>query len=124
MLLNMLNQLVITFTYDIVCNVVAMKKIDVIFSPHSISRIKERGGDLIEIISPLKRYNKQSLIKNRNGHEMIIPLKGRLVGDLSQTNFIVKSYIYPKFSGYDNSKKQTVQISKVYSEEKFACEGS
>ncbi|MFX1514552.1 MAG: hypothetical protein ACFFCQ_18455 [Promethearchaeota archaeon] len=100
-----------------------MKKIDVIFSQHSISRIKERGGDFREVISPLKRDNKQSLIKNRNGYEMIIPLKGRLVGHLSKTEFIVKSYIFPKFSNYGNAKKQTVQISQVYLKEKIVSGG-
>lgn len=93
---------------------IKVEKIDLVFTKHSIKRMRERGGNFGMVVSLLKRLGKHSLVKKRRGYEIVIPFKGRLVGDFDDTKLIVKSYQFPKFADYGNARKQSIRISHIF----------
>lgn len=68
---------------------------------HAVRRMMERCCNPEEVISFLRRSNKLILLKNHQGYEIIIPFKGRLVGDFDGGTFIVKSFLLPPRFGKD-----------------------
>jgi hypothetical protein len=100
-----------------------MSKIRVVVTKHAIRRIAERAGDPQIILSYLRGSKELMLIKNNQGYELIIPLKGRLVGDFDdEVTFVAKSFLFPfrnRTDYYANARKSKsgyiVRISSVLS---------
>lgn len=78
---------------------VAARKVVLIFTKHAVRRIYERGSHLGELVGYISRNRSLLLKKNREGYEIQVPMKGRLVGDFDDDHrFIVKSFLYPPMS--------------------------
>ena len=72
-------------------------RVDIVLTKHAIRRMLERGCNPDYVIRVLYVKRKIILVKNRRGFEIIIPYKGRLVGDFDKKDgkrFIVKSFLY------------------------------
>ncbi len=115
-MLNMLNQTVLSIFLLILFfgeRMQTIKNINMIFTRHAVRRVHERGFSLSGLIDYLKRNTFTLLEKNREGYEICIPMKGRLVGKFDDNhNFIVKSFLYP-------IKRQTTEQSPQYLEVKI-----
>lgn len=75
---------------------------------HAIQRMKERAVNPKDISQFLLRSNVLILLENHQGFEIIVPFKGRLVGDFDGEDFIVKSFLLPPRFGkdyYSNGRK-------------------
>jgi len=82
-----------------VCEEITAKEITLIFTKHAIQRIYERGWSLESVIEYLRQNKLFLMYRNKEGYEIRIPMKGRLVGDFEDKNtFIVKSYLYPNIT--------------------------
>ncbi|MEM2129656.1 MAG: hypothetical protein QXZ70_03555 [Candidatus Bathyarchaeia archaeon] len=68
--------------------------VDIVVTKHAIKRIRERGGNLEEIISYLRHSKSLLLLKNCKGYEILIPLKGKLVGHFDGKALIIKSFLW------------------------------
>jgi len=70
---------------------------DIVLTKHAIRRMLERGCDPDYVMKVLHTEKRIVLMKNRRGYEIILPYKGRLVGDFDKKDgkrFIVKSFLY------------------------------
>ena len=86
-----------------------MKTVKVLFTKHAIRRIWERGCNFQQVISCLDVSHGECITKNGKGYEIVIPMKGRLVGDFNNGQFIVKSFFHPTFKHRNNAKKISAQ---------------
>jgi len=118
-MLNMLNQIVLSISLLILFfgeRMQAIRNINMIFTRHAVRRVHERGFSLSGLIEYLKRNTFTLLEKNREGYEICVPMKGRLVGKFDDNhNFIVKSFLYP-IKGQTTKqypKYLEVKISKI-----------
>ena len=97
-----------------------INEIPIVITNHAIQRMKERAVNSKEIIQFLIRSNLLILLENHQGFEIIVPFKGRLVGDFDGENFIVKSFLLPPRFGRDyylNGRKSkdryVIRVSSV-----------
>ena len=67
--------------------------------------MKERGSDPTAIISYLQKSKSLVLSKNRHGYEVVVPLKGKLVGDFDGDTLVIKSFLW---SFRENGKFESV----------------
>jgi len=72
-----------------------VNQIQLAITKHAIQRMIERGCNPKDVILFLRRINGLILLKNHRGYEIIIPFKGRLVGDFEGKTFVVKSFLLP-----------------------------
>jgi hypothetical protein len=93
---------------------ILLKRIEMRFTRHSQRRMRERGTNPNTIISLLKEVDTHSLVERREGCEIPIPLKGRLVGNLFGNQFIVKTFKFPKFGDYGNARIYSIHISHIF----------
>ena len=68
--------------------------IQIVITYHAISRMKERGCTLSEILCYL-RLGRVVLVEDDEGYEIAVPFKGRLAGDFDQGFFVVKTFLFP-----------------------------
>jgi len=93
----------------------APRKVKLIFTKHAIQRIYERGYELREIIQFFERNKLAFMDKNKQGYEIQIPMKGKLVGDFEgEGSFIVKSFLYPIMPTTNYSKYFPVVINSIH----------
>jgi hypothetical protein len=92
----------------------------IVITNHAMQRIRERVVNSEDIIQFLLKSKVLILLKNHLGFEIIIPFKGRLVGDFDGEDFIVKSFLLPLRFGKDyylNRRKSrdrhVVRVSSV-----------
>lgn len=94
-------------------------EIRIVLTNHAMRRIKERVVNSKDIIQFLLKSKALILIENHQGYEIIIPFKGRLVGDFDGEDFIVKSFLLPTRFGKDyylnNRKSRDRHIVSVSS---------
>ena len=95
-------------------------EIPFVITNHAIQRMKERAVNSKDITQFLLRSDVLILLENHQGFEIIVPFKGRLVGDFDGEDFIVKSFLLPPRFGKDyylNGRKSrnryVVRVSSV-----------
>lgn len=80
-------------------------QLNVMITNHAVQRILERGCSLEEVKNYLLRNDKVILFRNHlrgRGYEILIPLKGRLVGDFEGDIFIAKTFKLPFWANHIN----------------------
>lgn len=88
-----------------------IRHVDIWVTKHAIRRIRERGSKLDEIISYLRYSKSLLLLKNCKGYEILIPLKGKLVGDFDGRTLIIKSFLW--FFKGNGRFEATIRASSV-----------
>lgn len=84
---------------------VQITRLNVIITKHAVQRIMERGCSLEEVENYLLRNDKVILFRNHlrgRGYEIIIPFKGRLVGDFEGNIFIARTFKLPFWTNHTN----------------------
>jgi hypothetical protein len=66
-----------------------------------MARMKDRGASPYEVGSLLLTSTSLVLLKNQEGYEIVLPSKGRLVGDFENDKFVCKSFLLPFRVGKD-----------------------
>jgi len=92
------------------------EKVDLIITKHAIRRAHERGLMLSELLDFLRRNKIILMHKNSKGYEILVPMKGRLVGDFEDRHsFIIKSFLYPALrNNATRNSHIVVAISKIH----------